>query len=649
MKNTPDLFENYSINELMSTLMENREIDYLDISTIKLISGFTGKKDYGLNIILIAMFISLNQGSSSLKLKIDSLSKKLYFIDESNLKDYYNSFLNNLKKNNYSDIIGKNGDFKPIIYDNNNLYFHKYFVNEQKLKTIINDRIKSGYNVNEDSEKIITIIGNVFNQSKIDLDIKQKIAIINSIIMDFFIISGGPGTGKTTIITVILIILLRLGYNKDDINILSPTGRSAIRVTESIQTQLNKNFSIQQSEKESISSIEAKTIHRLLKYNPINKIFTYNENNFLPTKVLIIDEVSMVDLVLMRKLMTALSKDAKIIFVGDKNQLPSVEAGSVLNELIPKNNIESFDRRNIDFLKQIIPDLKIIPADKIDKLTNHFIILDKPYRYDGNIHQIAERINNNYDPDKLINSIRIVNDFFEIVEKRYDNENCFLINASENRDRLNDLLEKWFTRNFLNNKEFIDVINIIAKNNLKQNSSEIEPHLIKLLNIIENSKILTFLREGLFGCNSINDFIKKIFLSEFGSLSGIPIIITKNDYNKNIYNGDIGVIVKDNSFKNYCLFKILNKIKIFDIKYLEWYEEAFAITIHKSQGSEYNDVILIFPSDVNNKLLKKELVYTGITRAKKSCLIYSSKIILKKALTNKIERESGFDFWEQYE
>lgn len=640
---------NHSIdNEIDNLIMLSKEklqLNFIDYSLLNNIIKLTNNIDCPLYIHLIALFNSLNQGSSSLKLSVTSLQKNLNFLDSSKLSELLTLFLNNIQNGSYNEIIGLNNDFKPIIYYNGYLYFHKYYVNEMKLKKIIDLRLERNNPPDYNSlEKIKSSFNSLLEISKIKFDFKQQIAILNSIIMDFYIISGGPGTGKTTIITAILFILIKIGYKVEDISILSPTGKASLRITESIRNQLDKNFNPNEYEREQLSTIEASTIHRLLRYSPLNNEFIFNENNLLPMKFFIIDEVSMVDLILMSKLLSSIHVNSKIIFVGDKNQLPSVEAGTVLNKLIPDTNAEYFNENNINLLKSIIPDLNLTPITSSSRLINHFIILSKPYRYSGNLQEITENMQNNIETD-LINKFTTINKISQI-ENNDTADNCFLIENKGKNDLLLNLITEWTEKFFLRNNNYLNNISIISKTDLNVITKDTERIFKDLFNIIDSNKILTFVRESAYGHIFINRIMKNLFIESKIGLSGIPLIITKNDYEKDIFNGDIGILLKDIKQKNYCIFKSFDSFKIFDLKSLHFYEESFAITVHKSQGSEYDNVLVILPSDINNKLLKKELIYTALTRARKSCSLFSSKEILKIALSNKIERESGIDFWE---
>ena len=196
------------------------------------------------------------------------------------------------------------------------------------------------------------------------------------------------------------------------------------------------------------------------------------------------------------------------------------------------------------------------------------------------------------------------------------------------------LLSVWSEKYFFNEKvNYLSLVDELSKTSINDNNRK--ELLVKIFNIINRVKILAILKEGLFGANRINSIIEELFREKTISFnkkvfSGMPIIITKNDYSLEIFNGDMGVIIKD---KNNIFNAVFNKNETFviiPINFLTSYESAFSITVHKSQGSEYDDILITLPDNKDNPLLTKELLYTGITRAKESVVIFGKSDVLKK-------------------
>lgn len=636
------------INKEISTILDKGfdrlDLNTLDYHTIIDLINYSSVDDLSLikslSYILLLLFSTLKDGSLCLKLNPDITPDKLNLLidNNENPKEIINQFINNTDK--FKNILTYDvTEYKPVIIIKKErsliLYFEKYFNYEKKLKKEIARLLENNleYNINQ---KII----NEIKQS--NLNDKQKIAVFLSLFKNFVIISGGPGTGKTFIISFLLKSLLQNGIDPDRIKIATPTGKSAERLITSIKLNLeNEN----KKTKESLLKIEGETIHRLLKYSSIKNDFIYNEKNKLPADVIIIDEVSMVDVVLMSKLLSSLTNDARIIFLGDKDQLPSIEAGSVLAELIPNDIKESFSEK----VKIITDEYNLTNGNK--KMTDRIIILKENYRSNNIINKFANKINMQEKtfveimPRSSIKSLPIITEIkenFLFIENIKDNLNDF-------RNMIEQFIETYYFNLQSNYQKTIQYISNKELNN--ENKFKLKNSFDELYNYITNLKILTTLKEGPYGSNKINLFIKETFREKnnryFKDLfPGLPIVITQNDYSLKLFNGDTGIILADKAGILKVIFKKFDDYIILPLDILHSFELAFAITIHKSQGSEYNEIIIILPDDENNPLLTKEILYTGITRAKNKVFIYGKKIVFKKAISNKIMRESGINLWE---
>ncbi len=594
--------------------------------------------------ILLLIFSSLKEGSLCLKINSINIKNKLDLITESSdySKKIIMDFIFNIK--NFKNIItGDHLKYMPIIYQKKDndilLYFEKYLSYEKKLKYEIDRFLQN--NLDDDLKSIDQNIIDDLKKSK--LNNKQKIAILLSLIKNFTIISGGPGTGKTYIIYFLIKSFLKKGISFERIKLAAPTGKSAERLTESIKKNINDN----DEKKDDLIKLEGETIHRLLKYSNIKNDFIYNEKNKLPLEVIIIDEVSMVDIVLMSKLLASVPDKAKVIFLGDKDQLPSIEAGSVLAELIPHDCEEIFS----DYIKIISNKYKT--GNYKSKMQDRIIILEESYRSNDAIKNFSDNIN--------LQKLELINKISKIEKEKIfiNNENILFVESlyhnllNHNLNDFRSLIETWSLNYYFNklsnyekniHKIKNELINNENKNNYKNIFDDFFNNLVK-------SKILTVLKEGPFGSTKINLFIKELFRDKLGIydgnyFSGLPIIVTQNDYSLKLFNGDSGMIIKDNSGILKVIFKKSNDYIILPLDILHSFEIAFSITIHKSQGSEYNDILIVLPDDENNPILTKEILYTGITRARDKVVIYGKEDILKKTISKRIVRDSGINLWE---
>ncbi|WP_210361976.1 exodeoxyribonuclease V subunit alpha [Borreliella garinii] len=472
-----------------------------------------------------------------------------------------------LKKNNILMEFNKLKITTPLILENNiYIYTQKNYREEEELIKQIIKRLENHKSELNDNE-IQNIISNL-NTS--NLNKEQITSVRKALKSNFFLLSGGPGTGKTTTINYILKAINQTLNNKKKrlVAITAPTGKASLRLQTSIDYPF-KNL-----------EIECNTIQKLLGIKFINKKNLYDEENQLNFDVIIIDEASMVDAYTFLKLLKATPITTKLIIVGDKNQLPSVNEGNVYSSLL---GIKKINNDNVEDLKENFRSNK-----EINLLSKAI------YKEDSTL--ICKYINNNENIKlKEIEKINLKKDLIEYI---------------------NNLYRKIPTFNLKLLKE-----------------SKIETILETLLeNIILSSKNF-----GKFGTKTLNEIIKNYLKKTYGNFIGQIIMITKTDYKNKLFNGERGIIFNENS-KFYALFQRKNeKYKKINLDLLTNYEFSFATTIHKSQGSEYKHIKVILE---NNPFLTKELMYTAITRAKDSLEIISNKEIILKLSKKASKRDS---------
>jgi len=400
----------------------------------------------------------------------------------------------------------------------------------------------------------------------------------------FRVIVGGPGTGKTTrIIDELLAVLAR--NPQAVIALAAPTGKAAHRMEESLRQRLEKLETLAELSAEQRAHLprSASTLHRLLGSRNDSAFFKHNADHPLPADVVIVDEASMVDLPLMAKLFAALNPSAEIVLVGDPHQLASVEAGAVLTDIAHA-------------------------ASQSPTLGTALIALQKQYRY-GAESGIGF----------LCNAIR-----------KGDGEQALvLLNSGQYADiRLCHLPERTRLTNALRDSA--------ALGSLRKALAEADP--AAMLAGLGHSRILCPLRRGPFGVDAINEIIEALL----DTRERRPIVLTRNDHDLQLYNGDSGIMVRDpQSAIMQAFFPSFDgALRTVSALRLPPHESAYALTVHRSQGSEFDRVLVILPQ-ASNPLMTRELLYTAVSRARNDVEIWGDPQTLLEACKQKFERSSG--------
>lgn len=496
-------------------------------------------------------------------------------------------------------LIGKPFEKKPIILTSTHVWFYRYWQYEYELSQSLKELLQAV----PIPLHLTDTLHQLFNTTTA-LD-WQKIATALALNQRFMIISGGPGTGKTTTVTRILALLLQLPeIDSKRIQLAATTGKAAMRLQESIkaaQQTLNLPESVQQK-----LQIPSQTLHRLLGFKPANHTFSYNRERKLPVDVLVIDEASMMDIALMSRVVDALPDNARLILLGDKDQLAAVETGSVFRDLCAEAN-NHFSPKVASTLKSFNIDLPSTLGQV--GLNDHIVILEQSYRFNSNsgIGQLA----------------------FAIREADYNKLQQVLLSTH------NEL--EWLNQDSLPSDELIsgwtEYFEAVQSGNVHQ-----------CFMAFNRYRILSPMRQGVRGTELLNNKIEQLANKLLPSTSGVlrtqgwyvgrPVMVTKNDYVQHLFNGDIGIALNDVSGQLRVYFpdnKAGQYRSITPVR-LPLFESAWAMTIHKSQGSEFDEVLLVMPDNTDNALLGRELLYTGVTRTRKKLRLVASLEILEVAL-----------------
>ena len=446
----------------------------------------------------------------------------------------------------------------------------------------------------------------------------QAVAVATACDGRFTLISGGPGTGKTTTVTKLLALLVAQSEQPLLIRLAAPTGKAAARLTESIaKAKTDLAGQVNASWLAGIPT-QASTLHRLLGVIPSLPEFRHNGQNPLPLDVLVVDEASMIDLPMMARLLAALPPQARLILLGDKDQLASVEAGAVLGDIcqfvaqgVSSQQAQQLQQRTGYELQNYVQ-----PAGH--PLRDRLCLLRKSYRFaaDSGIGKLAEAVNNG------------------------DVKAAHAVWAQDYRD----------IRLHSDEQRLEMAISVAAKGYHAYLAKLAEPitseNAIDLLKAFNQIRLLCALHDGPWGINGMNQAIGQRLQAQ-GKLqmsgewfAGRPVMIIENDYGLGLYNGDIGIAASDGERLRVWFVLPDGKAHGFLPSRLPAHDTAWAMTVHKSQGSEFTHTLLLLPPEVN-PLLTRELLYTGITRAREQLDLFATPEVLALMVRKQTERYSG--------
>ena len=509
-------------------------------------------------------------------------------------------------------VMGVPGDYCPLILDESGrLYLYRYWKYEQDLAHALSRRAGAVAKM-VDETQLQQDLKQLFPASSTELN-WQKVAAAAAVLNQFSVISGGPGTGKTSTVIRILALLRQQpnGLNLK-IALAAPTGKAAARMQEAIH-QAKQGLPVDESIRDAIPE-QATTLHRLLGATMDSIYFRHNQKNRLPIDVLILDEASMVDVALMAKLMWALPEKARLIMLGDKDQLSSVEAGAVLADICGKKQAfsDAFRARLMGLLGEELPP----QSDSLPPIADSILLLRRSYRFtaESGIGQLAKAVNQGEGEralsllsDQEMSDVTLHGSHDAIAEQAAESYQSYL--------------------KYLKAEEGID-------------------HIFSVFN---SFRVLCAIRGGPNGVTLLNQRIERVLaarnLIDASSdyYAGRPVMVTRNDHGLRLYNGDIGLLLPDPESGGrlracfQCSDGVVRKLAPAS---LPEHETVYAMTVHKSQGSEFDRVSLVLPEE-DNPLLSRELVYTGITRARSQFELYAGHEILLAAVQRKLSRTTG--------
>ena len=521
---------------------------------------------------------------------------------------------------------------RPLVLVGDRLYLDRYWRYERRVAVAL---VRRAARVDADVElgRVREILDRLLPPG-LERPDRQRLAVATAACRDLTVIAGGPGTGKTHTVARLLALLHELAPNRPPrIALAAPTGKAADRLTAALRAALDDpSLEVTRPVRERLRDLEASTVHRLLGWRPGSATrFHHDRNHKLPHQVVVVDETSMVDLPLMAKLVESLRTDTKLVLVGDPDQLASVEAGAVLADVVgPSGDRLRMTETNRQFLEAATGEpldagadggrtaVRIVePSAGIDDAV---VVLRTVRRFapDSGIDRFAAAVHVG-DVEAALGALRSGTGDLTWLEV-----------PGEARDR----------------PELAPVRRQVVAAATVVVAASHEGDAVGALTALDTVRVLTAHRRGLVGVAGWVPLVERWLAAEidgYGSSGreevGRPVMITRNEPRLRLFNGDVGVTVRRGDSVQVA-FPTGAGIRTFAPNRLEDTETVHAMTIHKSQGSQFENVIVVLPTE-GSQLLTRELLYTAVTRARRGVTLVATEEVLRHTLRRHVSRASG--------
>lgn len=523
----------------------------------------------------------------------------------------------------------------PLKLSHQRLYLHRLWCNE---RSVIDFFHQQNHIIEVDKQRVAVLLNQLFGQQP-DID-WQKVAVAVALTRRIAVISGGPGTGKTTTVARLLQATLQLQRTTNRhplrIRLAAPTGKAAARLSESLVLALQH---VKFSEQAHILPDEACTLHRLLGVQQGSQRSRYHAGNPLHLDILVVDEASMIDLPMMARLIAALPEQARLILLGDHDQLASVEAGAVLGDICHYAHFGYSSARAAEL--SVLTGYTIGGCDSapLSELRDSLCLLRKSYRFhpDSGIGQLAQAVNAGN--TAAIQCI-LTQDFSDLHQQN-------LLTTQNYQQMITDALNGY--------QHYLHALRQYGQHPVEPDSSlqhaivDTAPQQVRqLLQAFSEYQLLCALREGPYGVSGLNEQLEQAMATR-GLICrqpasywyhGRPVMISRNDSALGLFNGDTGITLQQNGAIRVWFAMSDGKLQSIAPGRLPEHETAWAMTVHKSQGSEFDHAALILPVQ-SGPLITREMVYTAITRARRRLSLYADSDSLRQAVSRCIDRHSG--------
>ncbi|MED5388640.1 MAG: exodeoxyribonuclease V subunit alpha [Pseudomonadota bacterium] len=636
-----DLFSALTWEDALLLLRDNNLLRDLDVAIARFLKQQCPEASY--EVLLLAAFTSNQQASGHLCLDLENreLRSQLWGSQPPEelltlLPGKPTEWLSLLAA---SPLVSDDGE-TPLVLEGSRLYLRRNWAQEVAVAEAITRRLLTDNAVPTD--RLREPLGKLFPDAGGDTN-WQQVACALASRSGIAIITGGPGTGKTTTVVRLLGLLQSLAMDDGQrlrIRLAAPTGKAAARLTESIGDQVEK-LAVADSVRAAIPT-EVTTLHRLLGTRPDSRHFRHHPYNPLHADLVVVDEASMIDMDMMASLLAALAPHTRLILLGDKDQLASVEAGAVMGDLCRHAHEGRYRQDTIDFIQATchtdIREYRETDSAPGNALAQQTAMLRTNWRSKDSpgIGELAKAINE----DNLPRARKAFQQYADSLHRHPLN--------SDGQQLENMLLDGSGGHPGL--RALFDTIA-----NEPPHPDDADAWATALLKQLTHQQLLSGLRSGPFGVEQLNQRITRYLQQqdlapEREWYAGRPVMMTRNDYQLGLMNGDVGLtlpLLEERKGKPALLLRVAFQLPDGRIKWvlpsrLDGVETVYAMTVHKSQGSEFRHTLLVLP-DAPHPLLTRELIYTAVTRARDSftLLEFGTPAVFDNAVKKRTWRASG--------
>jgi exodeoxyribonuclease V alpha subunit len=511
-------------------------------------------------------------------------------------------------------VLGRPGERKPLIVDGDWLYTERMHALEERFCARIRERAAQGGGGLEG--RALTRAVAAVSGGPPPLTAEQQRAVREALVSSLTLITGGPGTGKTATAVALLRAIAWIGTPMAQFAIAAPTGKAAQRLADAIALGLAQSRDLSDVALATIAPAP-QTLHRLLGWSPSRGRFARHENDPLPHRFVVVDEASMIDLAMMDRLVRALRPDARLVLLGDADQLPSIEAGAVFRDLCAGLGAV-----------RLSVNLRVANDPNARRIT-----------------EAARAVNAGVVDARFTEAVTVRRSVDEVT---FEGVEHLAVPWSEVGT---GLLDRWWRARVAVDPELLARCTRTYRLRAGEFEADDRVALQGLFDHHARSRLLCVTRVRGFttSADAINDRLLARLREETLErragrrarelCPGAPVAVQRNDYDRGLYNGDQGVVVRGES-ELLAVFPRGSRFDVFPLDALGDLAPAFAMTVHKAQGSEFDHVAVVLP-DADLPLLTRELLYTAMTRARRSVLLVGEPDLLARAVSRAVERFSG--------